>query len=169
MQLGFAHVALLIIVFPAATARFWHFLFYCCSFRFDGLKFAVAHQHFYISCAAKAMSIPGAGLLSLIRGRSETVSPATSTIATAEDKRFAARSDAVRALEHAVAAGSSQPQSKPIARGRCIPPLEAYAFDLDAPLPEERQINLEVHFTATTFTDWNRTFCLVLLWILMQP
>lgn len=58
---------------------------------------------------------------------------------------FAARSEAVRALEHAVAAGSAgEPAHKKVAQGRAVPPGAEYVYDVDAHAPHEAQVALEV-------------------------
>ncbi|GAB4815042.1 hypothetical protein N2152v2_002088 [Parachlorella kessleri] len=96
------------------------------------------------------MSLPGAGLLAQLRGQAAQVAsthqqqaPARSSSSTADERRFAARSEAVRALEHAVAAGGGG-EAHRAAQGRPVPPGLEYVFDLDSLLPGEAQVNLEV-------------------------
>jgi hypothetical protein len=109
------------------------------------------------------MSLPGAGLLAVLRGQAQggvvahaggqPQEPAGARAATApaaapaagEERRFAARSDAVRALEHAVAAGSVQdPHKRVVAQGRPVPPGPVYVYDIDVHEPHEAQVMLEV-------------------------
>lgn len=111
------------------------------------------------------MSVPGAGLLALLRKRSEPEAgllgqaaaaaagaPAAASPATAgtpagqhpHQSRYEARSAAVHALEHAVAAGTVGEAARPLAQGRRIPPGPAYTYDVDVHVPHEAQPQLPV-------------------------
>lgn len=95
------------------------------------------------------MSLGGAGLLSLLRGQPRAPAAASSDAASparpaaSDGGKFAARSDAVRAVEHAVAAGSSKDAHRSAARGRVVPVGAEYTYDVDAPVPGEAQVELE--------------------------
>ena len=106
------------------------------------------------------MSVPGAGLLALLRKRSEPsaeqpgqlgvvppggaagASPPPSTAGSAS--KFEARSSAVHALEHAVASGAGGDRERPAAQGRRIPPGPSYVYDVDVHEPHEAQPQLSV-------------------------
>lgn len=113
------------------------------------------------------MSLPGAGLLAVLRGQAQGTPlgtahdpprPATTAASPAapapEDRRFSARSDAVRAVEHAVAAGGMPEVHKRAARGRLVPPGDEYVFDMDVHAPHEAQVELEVCTPVLTFVGW---------------
>lgn len=107
------------------------------------------------------MSVPGAGLLALLRKRSEpeagllgaaAAAPAAASPAAAgtpagqhpHQSKYEARSAAVHALEHAVAAGTVGEAARPLAQGRRIPPGPAYTYDVDVHAPHEAQPQLPV-------------------------
>lgn len=97
------------------------------------------------------MAVPGAGLLALLRKRPEgeqapgalgVVAPTATT--PASGGKFEARSSAVHALEHAVAAGRVTDVVRPAAQGRRVPPGPSYTFDVDVHEPREAQPQLPV-------------------------
>lgn len=96
------------------------------------------------------MAVPGAGLLALLRKRSDpeglgaAVTPPATATAAAGPSMFEARSSAVHALEHAVAAGTMGEAARPAAQGRRIPPGPRYVYDVDVHEPHEAQPQLPV-------------------------
>jgi hypothetical protein len=98
----------------------------------------------------------GAGLLALLRRRSEPEPPQLGVVsasagggsgsgaASSSGSMFEARSSAVHALEHAVTAGTTTEAAKSAAQGRAIPPGPSYTFDVDAQGPGEAQPQLPV-------------------------
>ena len=98
------------------------------------------------------MSVPGAGLLALLRKRSEpeaaqlgVVSQAPTASGGSGTSKFEARSSAVHALEHAVAAGGQAAEAvKSAAQGRRIPAGPTYTYDVDVQGAHEAQPQLSV-------------------------
>lgn len=92
----------------------------------------------------------GAGLLALLRKRSGveeaggTGGPAAAAAPATLAPRFEARSAAVHALEHAVAAGRVAEAARPLAQGRRIPQGPSYLYDVDVHVPHEAQPQLPV-------------------------
>ena len=102
------------------------------------------------------MSVPGAGLLALLRKRSEPEAPQLGVVSQAPpasggggggsgSSKFEARSSAVHALEHAVAAGGQAAEAvKSAAQGRRIPAGPTYTYDVDVQGAHEAQPQLSV-------------------------
>lgn len=104
--------------------------------------------------------MPGAGLLALLRKRSEGSADGAgiglASVATggapsphpphapSSASKFEARSAAVHALEHAVVAGRVAHESRSVAQGRRIPPGPSYVYDVDVHAPHEAQPQLPV-------------------------
>ena len=104
--------------------------------------------------ALQGMSVPGAGLLALLRKRSEPEAPQLGVVSQAPpasggggsgSSKFEARSSAVHALEHAVAAGGQAADAvKSAAQGRRIPAGPTYTYDVDVQGAHEAQPQLSV-------------------------
>lgn len=102
------------------------------------------------------MAVPGAGLLRLLRKRSDAdqgagsgtppplAVPAATSAASGSANKFEARSSAVHALEHAVAAGHVTEATRPLAQGRRVPPGPSFTYDVDVHVAHEAQPQLPV-------------------------
>lgn len=106
-------------------------------------------------------AVPGAGLLALLRKRSDGGAdgagvglasvatggaPGASPAAAAPHSasKFEARSAAVHALEHAVTAGRVVGEARQAAQGRRIPAGHSFTYDVDVHVPHEAQPQLPV-------------------------
>lgn len=130
-------------------------------------------------------AVPGAGLLALLRKRSEGsvdgggvglasvasggaagMSPAGSGSHSAS--KFEARSSAVHALEHAVAAGMVAHEARPMAQGRRISAGPSFTYDVDVHVPHEAQPQLPVRVPCWLRGAHQDTGCLGSTWTSRQ-
>lgn len=107
--------------------------------------------------------MPGAGLLALLRRRSDasdvTLAAAANSggpavLTSTASSKFEARSSAVQALEHAVASGRKSEVTRSAAQGRRIPAGPSYVYDIDVHVPHEAQPQLPVNPVTLISTEY---------------
>ena len=93
------------------------------------------------------MSIPGSGLLAALRRKAQ----GTPEAVVPEESKFAARSSAVHALEHAVASGAAAEASRKVPQGCPVETVNGtFVYHLDEPHPRQAQPELTVRFYFNT-------------------